>query len=321
MILLLFLGFAAKKRLPFMAAQLFGSEFSNKKKNPTWALLFFTPYCKNYKPALKAFEEASELSSGAVKFGLVNCQADTTLCKQFRVESYPTIGFKNFTTFSEYGNVLNPVLIAKESLSFVRPRNVKDVDDFWMDDYREKPTAILFTDKPGIPGYISALSRTTKLRIGICRDESLASEFGASFPSLYFYNKTSSVKYTGKHRYSHVLEAANAFLEHRESSVSSATDFHSLSEFKEECYDYRKTCVISTFDFVDPKFEDVKNHYKSGSFSFFIGPYKNHKDGEIVIYSGKKSATIIVDDVTKLIPVLDRILDGSAASLWKSEEL
>jgi len=311
---------ACFSRIEVITKDRFNAEFSGKKNNDVWCFLFYTPFCKKYKENYVALEQADVLTDGAVKYATINCQGESLLCSNFKVTEYPSLGFWNRTKFSDFQEPPNPSRIAKVALSHIRTNGVKEVDDFWIDDYREKPSAIMFTKKKTIPGFWAAASRLappSKLRFGICRDEDLKSELGVTkFPSIVFFNKTHTVYHEGDFSYRYIKESVLSFLKGKESKSPVSSDYHINAEFPEVCYDYSISCVLSYDNFVDPKLDLIKANFKNNPFRFFVGieqfPIEGAERGDYVIFNAKKPGIIIVKDIAKLTTTLDRVLDGGA---------
>ena len=317
--ILLLLGLAEAK-----LAQVTREKFKKSGQNKVWVLLFYKPFCKRYKEYYQALEQAMVLTNGSIEYGEINCQGDPTLCASFEVTSFPSIVMRNRTRREEFQRSLNPVVIAREALKMINSQRVHVVDDFWVDDYRAMPTAILFTKKQHVPGWFAAVSRSVPakaMKFGICNDEGLWSDYNVSdWPKVVFYNETSTVVHEGMHSVRFVKESARAFLEGRESKVPLHAEFFVNAELPEVCYDYTVSCVFAYDSFVDPKVDQVRVHFKNDPFRFFVGddalPFPNLKLGEFVIFNAKKMSVIVVDDVSKLEAALDRVLDGGAK--WTS---
>lgn len=299
------------------------AEFVKNKaqRRVVWVLLFYTPFCKKHKEYLQAVEQAMVLTNGTVKYGHVNCQADQNLCSSYGINEYPTILIRNYTASRFYTDQINPVTISKQALKMIHPGLVQYVDDFFIDELREKPTAILFKKTPKLPGYWAALSRSiprNKLRFAFCPDDFRMDDYNVTnVPTIVFYNATSSVIYDSFPKIRYLKEFAKAFIENREPNSPAIADFHFNVEFPEVCYDYSVSCVFSYDEYVDPKADEVRIHFKNDPFQFFVGtdhfpfPNINAKLGQYVIYSGKKKA-IITADINSLTTTLERVLDGGA---------
>ncbi|KAH0787098.1 Thioredoxin family protein [Histomonas meleagridis] len=303
--------------------QKFNKEMKDKKnKNRVWVLLFYTPYCKRFKEIYSALEYAKILTNGSVGYATINCQGEQRLCNSYKITNHPTIIIQNRTTHDEYTDSINPTTIAKAAMEYITSASVKVVDDFWIDDYNEKPTSILFTKKENVPGYFKALSRSfppSKLRFGICNDEGLFSDYNITkTPTIAFYNNEVTVFHEGPRKLRYLKETANAFLSGRESKSPTRADFYFNTEFPEVCYDYTVTCVFGYESFVDPKYDKIRIQLKNDKFKFFVGdkniPFTNLKleRGNFVVYNAKKNAAFIVGNVDELMPALDRVLDGTA---------
>lgn len=317
---LLFFSLTQSKLKEF-TVEMYNKEFSHKKKgnNRVWTFLAYKPYVKNLKLYESAIEHAKILTNGSIAYGKINCQAQTRLCESLKIENFPSIIIKNRTYDISYNEQPNPVRITKEAFRIVNSSLVEEVNDFWLDDYRAKPTAILFTCKKGIPGYWAAISRVynKKLRVGICHDDGLFEEFGIKdVPQIVFYNDTKTIPHEGARKFRYVNESANAFLNERPSKSPIGADFHVNAEFPEYCYDYQKTCIFCNENFIDPELDELRNHFRDPKFQFFIGksglPFKDIKSGAIVIYSAKKEGIIIEEDIKKAQSAIDRVIDGTA---------
>ena len=305
-----------------MTFDMYKREFGRKKiTSRVWCILGYKPYVKNLKLFETAIEQAKIITNGSIAYAKINCQAETALCSQLKISEYPSIIFKNRTNSKDYQEPPNPARIVKIAMSLVNSSLVEEIDDFWIEDYREKPTAILFTSaaERGVPGFYAAISRVyqKKLRCGICHDESLYDEFGIkTIPSLVFYNGDKTVVHEGKLKFRYVNETVNAFLHNRQSRSPVGGDFHVNNEFPEVCYDYSKTCIFTNEEFITPEMDEMKNKVKAKQFQFFVGkdnfPFKDIPAGACVIYSAKKDGIIVVSDPTKVSTQLDRVVDGTA---------
>jgi hypothetical protein len=318
--LLLFISCTQSKITALTQDAYFSDVVGPKAKNKPWVLVFFTPYCKKYKDTVQALDQASVITNGTVFYGSINCQAYRQICSQFNVETYPTVLIRNRTSHIEFDGALNPIAIAKQALRFVSPSTVKTVDDFWIDDYRTKPTAILFTEKAKVPASFAALSRSlprSKMRFGICHDEGLVADFNISqVPSIVFYNESATITHEGLRKIRFLKESAAAFLEGRESKSPVHAEFYVNSELPEICYDYTVSCIFSYDNYVDPKLDEVRVHFKNDPFRFFVGtdplPFPGIQQGDFVIFNAKKMGIIVVKEVAKVTSALDRVIDGGA---------
>lgn len=322
MLSFLFLSLSCSK-IPLITFDKYATEvLQGKNKNRVWVFLFYVPFCKKYKEYLSCMEQSQILTNGSVKYGLINCQGEANLCSKFKITEYPTIIIKNKTTITLFEEQLNPKSVVKNALNHIPKANVQFVDDFWIDDLRDgKPTAILFTKKSEIPGYWGALSRTypkTKVQFGICNDEGLFQDYNITkVPTVVFYHHSDTIVYEGLRKIRFLKESLKSFIEKSEDKTPLISDFYVNEQFPEICYDYTISCVFSYDNFVDPKLDEVRSHFKKDQFRFFVGdtnfPFvKFAKRGQYVIFSSKKNAVIQVADLPALPPVLDRVLDGGA---------
>lgn len=316
-----FLILNVQSKLKDFTADMYNKEFSPKKKgnNRVWCFLVYKPYVKGLKSFEVALEQSKILTNGSIAYGKINCQAEQRLCEKLHLETFPSILIKNRTYDINYQEQPNPVRIAKEAFMIVNSSLVEEVNDFWIDDYRSKPTAILFTRKKGIPGYWAAISRVynKKIRVGICHDDGLYDEFGVTtVPQIVFYNGDKTVPHEGSRKFRFVNETANAFLNDRQSKSPIGADFHVNAEFPEYCYDYTKTCIFRNDEFIDPDLDELRNRFRDPKFHFFIGksdfPFKNIKEGAVVIYNAKKGGIIVEEDIHKAQSAIDRVIDGTA---------
>jgi hypothetical protein len=318
--LALLVAFSFSKIVPLTPETYSSDVTGSKGKNRAWVLFLFVPFCKRYKETLQAIEQAMAITNGTAHYGSVSCQAYPQICNALGVDTHPSIIFKNRTAKLELDGPLNPVTIAKQALRFVSPASVKVVDDFWIDDLRVKPTAILFTKKQKVSAPFAALARSfprSQMRFGICNDESLTADFNISVvPSVVFFNETATVPHEGPLKIRFLKESASAFLEGRESRAPVHAEFFVNSELPEICYDYTVSCVFSYDNYVDPKVDDVRVHFKNDPFRFFVGtdtlPFPGIQLGDFVIFNAKKKGIIVVKDVAKLTLALDRVIDGGA---------
>ncbi|KAK8882075.1 hypothetical protein M9Y10_044715 [Tritrichomonas musculus] len=293
-----------------------------KNRNKVWVFLLYVPFCKRFRESFTALEQAEILTNGSVKYGIINCQGDSSLCSTFKVTEYPSIVLKNRTTFSIYQEKLNPKSIVKNALSYIPTSNINSVDDFWIDDLREgKPKAILFTQKNKIPGYWAALSRIyppSKVQFGICNEEGLFNDYNiTNTPSIVFYNHSKDYVFEGLRKIRFLKESLSAFLTEREDKTPALSEFYVNEQIPEVCFDYSISCIFSYDNFVDPKLDDVRSQFKNDPFKFFVGdthfPFvRIAKRGQYVIYSAKKNSVIVVNNLSLLPPALERVIDGGA---------
>jgi hypothetical protein len=155
------------------------------------------------------------------------------------------------------------------------------------------------------------------MRFGICNDEALTADFNISeVPSIVFYNESATIVHEGLRKVRFLKESAMAFLEGRESKAPVHADFYVNSELPEICYDYTVSCIFGYDNYVDPKFDEVRIHFKNDPFRFFVGidplPFQGIRQGDFVIFNAKKMGIIIVKEVGKLAAALDRVIDGGA---------
>lgn len=297
-------------------------KIAQKKNRHAWCFLLYAPFCKQLKDFTSAMEKAQVISNGTVHYGMINCQADSSLCESLNKdqEDYPLIVFYNRTKHNSFQEPLNPKRIAHLALKLINNHLVQTVDDFWIDDYREKPTAIFFSSKNKPPSSFAALSRSFKkkdIRFGFCNEDSLANEMGVKqIPSLVFFNKTHTIFHEGQFFIRYMKESTRAFIEGRESNAPVEGSFFVNSQLPEICYDYSVSCVFANDNFIDPKVDEVRIHFKNDPFKFFVGttdfPFKGIPRGGFAIYNAKKEGIIIVKDVEHLTAALDRVLDGGA---------
>ena len=314
----LFLTVEAK--LPQLSRDKYQTEVVTKGKNQVWVLLFYKPFCKRYKEHYQALEQAMVLTNGSVKYGEINCQGEANLCSTYKISTFPTIVIRNKTSAEEYTLPLNPMTIAKTAMRKLSTRLVEVVDDFWIDDLRSKPTAVLFTKKQNVPSWFAALSRSIHpkdMKFGICNDEGLWQDYNITeCPKVVFYNETSTVEHEGMMSVRFLKESARAFLEKRESKAPLHAEFYVNAELPEICYDYTVSCVFAYDTFVDPKVDQVRIQFKNDPFRFFVGidplPFPNIKVGDFIIFNAKKMGMVVVDDVENLPAALDRVVDGGA---------
>lgn len=312
----------SQSKLPEMTAELYKREFGKKKGSKrVWCILGYKPYVKNLNTYETAIEQAKVITNGSIAYAKVNCQAEEAICKNFQFSQYPSIIFKNKTTQRDFQEPPNPSRIVKNAFALVNSSLVQEIDDFWIEDYREHPTAILFISaaKRGVPGGYAALSRVyaQKIRFGICHDDSFLDEFNIKeVPTLAFYDGERTVLHEGRLKFRYMNETANAFLHKRQSRSPVGSDFHTNNEMPEVCYDYTKTCIFTNEEFVDPELDEVRNKFRQGQFQFFVGkqdfPFSNIPDGATVVYSAKKEGIIVEKDVGKIASILDRVIDGTA---------
>lgn len=318
--LLFVLLLTSQAKLLQLTRDRFQSEVIRNGNTKVWVLLFYKPFCKRYKEYYQAVEQAIVLTNGTVEYAEINCQGDPTLCTTFHVSTFPSLVIRNRTSFEEFQMPPNPASIAKAALKMINSQGVEIVDDFWIDEFRSKPTAILFTKKQHVPGWFAALSRSIpskQMRFGICNDEGLWSDYNiTSSPTVVFYNETSTFTHEGMHRIRFLKESARAFLAGTESRAPVHADFFVNTELPEVCYDYTVSCVFSYEAFVDQKVDQVRLRFKNNPFRFFVGddplPFPDLKHGQFVIFNAKKMGMIVVNDVLELEAALDRVLDGGA---------
>ncbi|KAF2154628.1 thioredoxin-domain-containing protein [Myriangium duriaei CBS 260.36] len=198
--------------LPFCAADLYARnspviQLDHKKylsdiaaSNHTSIVEFYAPWCGHCKNLQPAYEKAARSLAGLAKVAAVNCdeESNKAFCGSMGVQGFPTLkivkpGKKAGRPFVE--DYQGP-RTAKDIVGAVKDKITNHVKrlqdstiDAWVDEDKDKPKAILFTDKGTTSALIKALAIDFLggISIGQVRDKEKATceKYGVTkFPSL-----------------------------------------------------------------------------------------------------------------------------------------
>merc|ERR1711871_1129887 len=201
---------------------------NNIKKNRddfVSVVLFYSPSDGNSKKAGPEYDQLATDAKGMVRFGAVDCSANSDLCKEYEIDTYPKV--KLFPTGSykfvqDWKGEMNMDKIKKWAFKAL-PNFVTKVDagsiDQWLGSNKSKPHAILFTDKPKTASLTKALSADFKGRIMMgeaqSSDSVLVKRFKVKkFPSLIIkLNEKETVPYKGAMDHSSIFKVLNNYAE------------------------------------------------------------------------------------------------------------
>ncbi|XP_054721124.1 dnaJ homolog subfamily C member 10-like [Uloborus diversus] len=113
----------------------------------TWFIDFFAPWCPPCMQLLPEWRKASYSSGHFVKFGTVDCTTHEVLCRQYKINSFPTTVLYNRSVPHQFRgahsrkkieefiqDILHPSVISLTPASF--ERNMKEnTDDAWVIDF------------------------------------------------------------------------------------------------------------------------------------------------------------------------------------------
>jgi protein disulfide-isomerase A6 len=134
---------------------------------------FYVPEDEKSQKLKDDFNALATSLKGIVRVGVVNCNNNADLCKEYEIKEYPTIklfpagAFKIIKDYSGDYSLDNLKKFAVKTLpNLVKKVTAGDLNEF-LDKEHVKPHALLFTDKPKTASLVKALSVDFKGRIPI----------------------------------------------------------------------------------------------------------------------------------------------------------
>eukprot|EP00764_Aduncisulcus_paluster_P008044 gnl/Carplike_NY0171/2622_a3524_608.p1 GENE.gnl/Carplike_NY0171/2622_a3524_608~~gnl/Carplike_NY0171/2622_a3524_608.p1 ORF type:complete len:254 (+),score=18.28 gnl/Carplike_NY0171/2622_a3524_608:28-789(+) len=138
-----------------------GSNFPKKVTNGDdyWMLVFFSPTCPHCRNMTSAFNEASNMTKGLIKFGAVDCtkQENRSVCSQQDVSGFPTVKYFSPSTarFTAYNGNRDAKSFVRFAISSYESRIVKIKSEKellgWMKSHDNELRFILHSTKKNPP--------------------------------------------------------------------------------------------------------------------------------------------------------------------------
>lgn len=303
-------------RVKFLTNKNFDNIIKKIKKDDIFIIMLHTDsnYLSNEK--LKEFEKASNLADGMFRFGLIDTKTQPLLARRFKSMKIPSYFVYTKDGVEEYngsGDYMDIIEYCK--------KHIKDyssvVDEKWKEYHdNNEDLAILFTKKEETPTLwqgISYVFRNKKVRIGICRDETMIRYFNIStIPSIFFFNKTYSYHYIGKKETMPLSRELDLFLQKRlYTQKNYSRDLLSSEEFSKYCIKGNFLCILSTDDENKKTFLDIKAQYGNDETMWFIGnkdlPWKRLIEYKYCIFNPMYEKIIPTNKASELISVLSDV--------------
>merc|ERR1711871_403708 len=256
---------------------------NNIKKNRddfVSVVLFYSPSDGNSKKAGPEYDQLATDAKGMVRFGAVDCSANSDLCKEYEIDTYPKV--KLFPTGSykfvqDWKGEMNMDKIKKWAFKAL-PNFVTKVDagsiDQWLGSNKSKPHAILFTDKLKTASLTKALSADFKGRIMIgeaqSSDSVLVKRFKVKkFPGLVIqlsskdivpykveFNHPALFKVLNNYAETNAMEKMHAPEGSEEESrpwLNQPVPQVTHDSFRDICLDIKGVCMVAFADGQDAK--------------------------------------------------------------------
>jgi len=217
--------FGEKTEVVSLSKLNFNNVIKKNRDDHVSIVMFYSPHDGNSKKAGPEYEKLASDIKGIVRLGAVDCNEHADLCKEYEVETHPTV--KLFPTGSykfvqDWKGDMNMDKIKKWAQKQL-PNYVTKIDmgsvDEWLGKNKSKPHAILFTDKPKTASLTKALSADFKGRILIgeaqSSDSNLVKRFKVKkFPALVInLNEKEMVPYKGEFKHIELFKVLNNYAE------------------------------------------------------------------------------------------------------------
>lgn len=323
---LISLAWAAEANLQILSEKTFVSQVQNHPPNEVWLVMFVAG--ESDQAAFEAFRNASEISSGMVKFAMLDVRRAPSIPARYELRTFPSWRVFHGQSVSEVkasptvNNFLKICLRLVEDFS-------QNVTAEWKNEFTGKPAAILFTnqEKTAFWSGISSYFAKKDVRIGTCRDPALAAEFGVTtLPKLVFFNGSARHEYTGDLKFRAIKAAIEEWFKNRlEREEPEETDEMMMpDQFVPQCVGGKHLCVLAATK-TPPEGMNVlvKSGHGRRHIKCFAGavnlPYKFMEAGGVWIYNPRRDAFIHVTDTSTLMQTMDRVIDGSAKWTRRAE--
>jgi len=324
MILALVIFASCEEYLNKLTSSSFVKMVENHPRNEVWMVMFSGASCPACQDAYPKYVNASELSAGLIKFGIVDTQKSPDIAEKYGIRAIPHFLIFHSNTHTEYVGKRASRDFLNSAVSFM-PDFVQKAESSWESSYLEKPTAILFSNKEKAPPMwvgISAYFYGKSIRIGFCNDDQIIEKYSDKVPTIMFFNGTNTEKYDGNNDFNSIKAAISSFfMKKLLESSNDEGEILSPKYFVEKCLGGRKNCIINVGKGHNKKFEKIKNLNSRHKMLWFSGdidiPYSFMKGG-IWIYNPRRDGFIYVESDQLLEEAIDRVIDGGAA--WKKRE-
>jgi len=203
----------------------FNNNIKKNRDDHVSVVLFYAPHDGNSIKLAPEYIDLAKDLKGIVRCGVVDCDKEKDVCKEYSIETYPTLklfppGAYKFV--QDYKGELKKDAIkkwvTKPLKSFVHKVDSATIDE-WLATNKSKPHAILFTDKPKTASLTKALSVDFNGRISFgeaqLSDANLAKRFKVKkAPHLVIQlGDKESVAHKGKFDHYEIWKFMNSYAE------------------------------------------------------------------------------------------------------------
>ena len=315
---LLSVALSAEANLQILSDKTFVSQVLHHPPNEIWLVMFVAGETGQ---EFDEFRNASEISSGLVKFAMLDVRRAPQVAAQLELRTLPAWRIFHGQSVSKFEGAATAKNFLKICVRLVEDFS-ENVTEAWKTEFTGRPSAILFTKdaRTAFWSGISSFFAKKDVRIGTCRDENVAKAFGVSeFPKIVFFNGTARSEYGGELKFRAVKAAIEQWFRNRLERVEEADDGEDMmmpDQFVPQCVGGKHICVLAAMK-TPPEGMDVL--VKSGNgrrkIKCFAGvvnlPYKFMEAGGVWIYNPRRDGFIHVKDTAQLLPTMDRVIDGS----------
>lgn len=308
----------------FLTEQTFNRQVVNRPKHQVWIVMFYLNNDAAGKNPAGKFINASVNADGAVKFGVLDIGKYPSFRDKYNIKQTPSFRIYHPGGDVEYTGKRDSKGFLNTAINYIQDIS-QNVEETWIDSFLQSPSAIFFTDDVKIKSIWSSIStyfHGKSVRIGVCRDHELAEKLGVTeFPSIHFFNGTHHDEYDGKISFPAIKDAIEKFFAKKlENVVINPMSVLLPSQFADQCYGGKTTCVLAVMSTATPEFVAIQKLYAQHKIKWFVGkaelPHSFMKTQKGVwIYNPRKDAYIHVENVEELQPALDRVMDGMGK--WK----
>ena len=324
------------KKVTALTDRNFKKYVDNRNESTVYFVMFHGDHCPACQMAYPEFQAAAYNSGGMIKFGNVDTSYQQQLASRFQIMGIPT-----FIVFHSKGqtNYQGP-RTARHFLNFGSkfiPPNAQEINSSWLpaEDTKE---AILFTSRRKAPAIWNAIAsffkvntvNESKIQIGYTNDPKMMKEFHViAQPTILMINGNVSREYTGKSNYSILRKTLVDFYNGKmpkEPVRAKPTpapviigNITSMESFNEKCKGHSTFCVVQKIQQADETFKELAKRFRRDPFKFVICGDKcplKIPDGVSVFH--KSRPQFFTTTIDQLAGELDRIIDGTASSIWKN---
>lgn len=291
----------------------------NRKRHEVWMVMFTGQTCPACKMAYPQFEEASKLSGGMVRFGVIDIHRSLEISERFDCRMIPQFRIFHAKGDSDYVGNRQDRSFLNSAISYIEDFT-EPVDASWEGSLVAKPAAILFTDKAQSPAIWSAVSsyfHGKSVRVGLCSDEELQTQYGVtSVPEVRFMNGTASEVYKGKVDFKGIRQAMEVFFAKRLEMINQEVggSFYDVSRFEELCLGGRQNCIVCGMDKATEEMERLARTYARRKLLWFTGtealPYDFLRSGGVWFYNPRRDGFVRVQNEEDIETTMESMLDG-----------